>query len=199
MTTPYEVLDQGEKTTENQAIQNTETKQKINTAPAPKWPGKIFDSLAIFFAKLMWHPNPITWEKFKEEEKIISEKTEKKLEDIMWNVGNLLEKVWDKTIEKVNETAKNINEKIANAEKPKNNQIKLDDIENVNKEEASTTVTPQEESKEIIQEIETPTNTQPETAQKSIQIEEPIQIKEENIKSEETKQENIETPSEIKK
>ena len=101
MTNPYEVLDQSQNPSNEQVTQNTETKQEINTTPAPKWPGKIFDSLAIFFAKLMWHPNPITWEKFKEEEKIISDKTEKKLEDIMGNVGNLLEKAGNKTIEKL--------------------------------------------------------------------------------------------------
>lgn len=151
MTNPYEVLDQSQNPSNEQVTQNTETKQKINTSSAQK-PGKIFDSLAIFFAKLMGHPNPITWEKFKEEEKIISEKTEKKLEDIMWNVGNLLEKVWDKTIEKVNETAKNINEKLST---PNNQQIKLDDIANTNTEKTN-------EIKQIAQEepkqekIETP-------------------------------------------
>lgn len=132
MTNPYEVLDQSQKPSNEQATQTSETVpetvQKTNT-PTEQKPGKIFDAIAIFFAKIMWHPNPITWEKFTEEEKIISEKTEKKLEDIMGNVGNLLEKAWDKTIEKVNETAKNINEKIINAEKAKNNQITLDNIQ----------------------------------------------------------------------
>lgn len=46
MTNPYEVLDQSQNPSNEQVTQNTETKQEINTTPAPKWPGKIFDSLA---------------------------------------------------------------------------------------------------------------------------------------------------------
>lgn len=154
MGNPYEVLDQGNQTPNDQATQNTETKQESNTTPIPtKGPGKLLDSVAIFFAKLMGHPNPITWENFKEEEKIITEKTEKKLEDIMWNVGNLLEKAGDKAIEKVNKTTKNINEKLMT---PNNPQIKLDDIVNQdtnqieNKENKNDNQTIQKEAKEQI-------------------------------------------------
>lgn len=120
--------------------------QKVETKPiAPTNNHGIIDGIVKTIAKIMWKPDPFTWKQntdstttveFKEENKTNTNIQWwwlfEKFSTTLWNIGNSVEKMWEKTLEKAKEVA---NDPIGSTKSAIDWAIKIgNDVVNTSKE-----------------------------------------------------------------